>query len=468
MSNASPYAATLGEQPSPKKRFRWRLIVAIFVLPIVTLWLVVFLFRVGWTIRENQGRGEMASKLHQLADDGFAIDNETISEQYASRTSNENTQQWIDVFAVRESSQFAESALGVPMLDGKVEIDDFADDFEMSNNWKYADACIRFTREQNDLIEQVRQLASDPTPVYFPIHFQSTETLLPEVQSCRDVARMIRVDAQVAIHLMDTDRAFKDLITLFALTKQVDAVPCVIPKFVGIAIRRMAIQILQRAIQLDLLTEQQLLEIDQIIKPHCDIGARWQTIMIDEMALSLPVFVNPGISMQFSKPIPARGHDAVYFIDLMRRAREIPTDDWQKLYTSTLELETEISKSVKSIRKVDLILTGIVSPAFNAIAVGLINDSQLHRQARVAIAIRLYSHKHSELPSRLDQLPEYADGVLNPIGDRSFGYIVTNRQSVLWGFYFSKEQQQTPPTLPVTDQPNQESSRNRESVWWFD
>ena len=469
MNDLSPYASisSVPEQPPKRKRFRWWLIVSIFAIPIIAISSIVFLFRVGWTLREAQGRNAMNNELRKLHDEGFATDNDTSSQRYFQNTSDEKTLAWTSAFAECNSMPFTESASGVPMLDRNIEIDPFEDDFEISADWRAADACKRFTIEQKDLIDEVRQLAQEPKPVYFPIVFQSTETLLPEVQSTRTVAWMLRIDAQVAIHEKDADRAFQDVRTLIALSKQVDAVPFIVSKFVGISIRRMAMRALQKAIQLDLFAEKQLIELDQLLQPYCDIGDRWRVIMSDEMTTNLPVFENPGRSMRTNIRIPARGHDAVYFIGLMRRAIEIQTDDWQHLYQNAGVLEKEMLEDAKSLPKqVDLILTGLLAPAFSSIAALQINDSQLHRQARVAIATRLYSRRHNELPKSLSQLPDSVNA-LKPVGNLPFGYQLIDRQSVLWGFEFSKEVQQTPSMLPVVDQPNAVSLRNRELVWWF-
>jgi len=126
---------------------------------------------------------------------------------------------------------------------------------------------------------------------------------------------MLRIDAQVAMLEKDMDRASQNILSLFALSKPVDAVPFTVSRLVGISIRRMAVRALQKATELDLLTEPQLLELDRIVQNHCDIGDRWTIIMSDEMASNLPVFENPAHT-RTNMRIPARGHDAVYFIGL--------------------------------------------------------------------------------------------------------------------------------------------------------
>ncbi len=469
MSTNSPYTATKTEESFPKKRrTRWWLIFLIVAVPMTLIATAILVFRIGWTIRENQGRQAMEVELAKLVEEGVAIDNQDVSERYMNNTSDEHTDRWSDVFAILSSPEFAASAAGVPVIDRSVTLDDFADDFDTSSNWQFAENSIRFTAEQNELIAQIHTLARERQPTYFPIVFQSTETLVPEVQSMRTVAWLLRTDAQVALHLGESDRACEDIVALFELSKHVDAIPFVIPRLVGVAVRKLALQSLQNAIRLDALSDEQLIKIDDVIAGYCEINDRWRTLMIDELSNNLPVFITPNMSMQTDTFIPARGHDAVFFIGLMRRAAAIPSDDWRQLYRSSVELEAELVESFRStLGKVDHLLSGVLTPAFGSLATALINDVQMHRQARVAIAIRLYEHRHDSLPGTLADLPaEIAP--MSPYGVAPFAFSSEYGRPALWGFWMSEEHQHTPHDIPSTDQPTTESLNNRAIVWWFD
>lgn len=410
----------------------------------------------------------MNAELQKLVDEGIAVDNLAVWEIYRSRTSDEFSEDWSNLFERLRSPEFAASSAGVPTLDRRVEVDDFADDFDTSPEWAFAENCVRFTQEQSELIAQARKLAAVPEPTYFEIDFQSGDTLLPDVQSTRTVAWSLRTDSQVAMYLGDENRAFEDIVAIFGLSKNVDAVPCLVSRLAGIAVRRIGMQSLQNAIRLDLLRDDQLLEIDRLLTRYHDIDDRWQSLMIDEMSFHLPVFINPNLSMKTETFIPARGHDAVYFIDLMRRAAAIPCDDWSRLYHSSNELEMEFRQGLKStLTSVDRIFTGVFMPPFETLAASLINDAQLHRQARIAIALRLYQHNHKKFPSTLGELPETVTA-LTPYGKKPFGYTCDDTQAVLWGFWLSPEQQQTLEQVPDTEQPNTDSSNDRQVVWRLD
>lgn len=475
MKTTSPFETTSQvETKGRKQRTRWWLIFSIFAVPFGLLMLGTFVFRVAWTIRENQGRKAMQQELQQLAEEGIAFDNETISENYFNCTSEELSSEWASLLEKLQSPEFSASCSGVPVLDRSVEIDDFADDFDTSPQWPFAEPCIRFTQQHSELIAEARRLATDQQPAYFPIVFQSHETLLPEVQQIRAVAWLLRTDAQVAMFNRDRNRAFQDIVALSELSKHVDSVPFAVARLVGIAVRRLAMQSLQNAIRIDLLDDEQLVQIDRLVARYCSIGERWRTLIVDEMSTNLPVFMNPqigrksGVNKKSGTLIPARGHDAVYFIQLMRKASEIHTGDLTRFYHSSLEIEAELDHDMHSaVANVDRILSGLFAPAFGAMAAALINDAQLHRQARVAVALRLYEHQHGGLPTELKALPEEV-AALMPAGKKPFGYLLERERAVVWGFILAPETRQTPIQIPDTLQMNSASANNRSVVWWLE
>lgn len=468
MDANNPFIATDLTPPINRKTgVRWWLIISILCTPFLLLTLGVFLFRIGFTIREAGGRKAMSVEIQKLAEEGNTIDNETTDLRYRNRTSVENQERWLNLFASLETQEFENAVKGIPRFDPKID-DDQAFKSAASSDWKYAAASESLVSQFHDSIGEIRQLAASPTPVQFPILFQSTETLLPEVQNIRQLTRLVFVDCMVALHRKDNHRATEDIVTLFNLGDHADAVPFVVSRLVGIATRRLALESLQACIQVDLLNDDQLGQIDGKLKGYCDIGNRWRLDISEELGLHLPVFTNPSIAMNSKRPLPARGHDAVYYIDLMRRAMVLDTEDWSAFYSSALELDSELSapKGV-SIQSADRILSNVLAPAFGAIAASKINDAQMHRQARLAILIRMHAHRIKDLPASLRDLSSET-AQLHPVGSQSFGYQLESDKAVLWGFDWSNTIRQTPSTPPsaATGEPNWE--QNSRLVWTFD
>lgn len=451
----------------PRKRkpsVRWWLIISIFGVPLLLLTLGTFIFRIGYTLRENSGRRAMVEELHKFANEGQPTDNEAIAELYSSRTSAQHTEAWLNLFETLQSAEFEKLYVGVPLLDRAIE-DQAPFRLVTAKDWEFASVCESFVSESSELIEEVRLLAAAPVPVQFPIYFQSMDTLLPEVQSIRQVALVIFVDSQVAINLRDDQRATQDIVTLYRLANLVEVIPSTICNVVATAIRRQALQAVQACIEIDLLQDDQLQQIDGIIQDYCEIGNRWHDAMSAELGLCLPVFTNPAIALKSDIRIPARGHDAVYFIGLMRRAMQIDTDNWSEFRRAAVKLDEDTAASHASwLQSTDRLLSGLFAPAFESLATLWIGEAQLHRQARLAIAIRLYAHRFDKLPSTLEGLPS-AVARLHPFGNRPFGYELDGEQAVLWGFDLTTDTVRTPVSPPTVEAGASGGFDNYQFVW---
>ncbi len=452
-------------------RIRWFRIFQFFAVPIGVLigvlMVVGFLLGVGWTIRESLGRSAMQAELQKLEDEGIPTDSQAISDRYQMGTSVDSAEEWDSLFSELRSPEFTARATGVPDLDQRVEEDENEEHLATSTDWIFLDVCDRFTQEHHELISRARKLANEEDPVYFPIHFQATATLLSEVQDVRQVAYLLYVDARVALCQRDKNRVFENMIALIELSKHPDAVPIDISRIVGVAIRLRGLKILQSAIRIDLLDDAQLQEIDQLLGRYTDVGDRWKTWIVDEMSLYLPEFRDPGMVMKTEKYLPARGHDAVFYIELMRKGIAIPSDDWPGLYRAAKELERELVRKAGLLSSVDHILTNLLAPAFSAYASILINDAQLHRQGRIAVSLRRFTHQHNRLPATLAELPDDIQS-LRPYGDVPFQYQTDSSGAVLWGVWVTDKHQMVSEQLPGTQSTDADFQANRNVVWRLD
>ncbi len=464
-SNESPFTAPRPASLKNRRRIRWWLIISIFAVPFLLISSAVAVVRVGYTIREHQGQKQMMAEMDKLASEGWPVDNEGIDALYVSRTSPDNVEQWLGLLAHFTAPETKRLNAGVPLLDPTID-DEFAFETVRDPDWKYAEVCQRHVDQQAELIAEAARLAAEPTPVQFPIFFDSMETLLPEVQSLRDLGRLVTIDAHVAIHAGDGTRAARDFELLYNLGDQADAVPGAIPRLVGIALRQLGLEVLQRLVTHDLLSDEQLHEIDRRLQSHCQIGTRWRDILSEERGLYLPAFLNPAMAMPSKKRLPARGHDAVYFIEIIRQGMAIDADKWPEFYEEVKRLEESLRPDKGfSLRNLDRLLTHVVSPAYIAIANALIRSVQANRLARMAIAVRLYQRRHQNWPASLQELGAEASSQLHPFGPKPFGYKLTNDAAVLWGFNLTDEQMETPES-PIEPDPNMPGSvYNARWIW---
>lgn len=440
-----------------------------FGIPLLVIGVVFTLFRGGYSIREWQGRWRFTQAVDKLEQQGIAASSKSIEAKYHSTTSDIDTLAWQELFEQLESPEFLESARGVPNFDTSVQVDDWEDSFDTSKNWKYAAASIRLVDSQRDMLQRIRELSAAPQPVRFPIQFESMNTLLPEVQNSRGLARLVWLDAQVAIHLGDSQRAYEDFVTLHHIVRHVDAVPFSICFLVSNSYKRMALSIVQKGLEQDLFTDQQLKSIDEVLAANCDIGDRWREACERELGMAAPVFIEPALAAEKeARMLPTRGHDGVYFVDMMTKLAEIPTDDWDVFYTAVGQQETEFDKDVRSWwGRIDLILTGLLAPAQKSLAEVNITFAQHYRQARHGVALRRFQHEHGAFPQSLTELPPF-DKDMRGFKQQPFGYSVTPKGATLWGGPFSGKSPMISSTIPPTDQQTSESVDNRGYVWNFE
>lgn len=459
MSQSTPASKTRSSQ----KSIRWWLIFFIFATPVFIVSSAVLVFRIGYTLRESSGKRAMATEIEKLVSEGLPTDDQAIDDIYCSRTSDDHVDDWQELFSKIDSREFLQDGAGVPWHDPKVE-DERPFVGVANKDWKYAEACEAFTTKHQELIAEIHRLAAQPEPCRFPIVFQSTDTLLPEVQISRNVARLLMIDAHVGIHARDPKRVAQDIESIYSLSRQVDAVPFAVSRLVGIALRGMALQILQRSIAIDLLTAEQLTSIDGLLVNYCELGSRWQETMQDELGNLLPTFFNPSRALNRDKLTPARGHDAVFFIAMMRRAIQMETGDWPTFYRSIQQLEADMKADrLSMLQSIDHLLSHTLAPAFSIYATTWINDAQLHRLARLAIASRLQMNKDPALPASVELIPESAK--LHPFGNAPFGFQSAGDRIVLWGFQLSDKDLQTPAEPPKYDPELPNTDVNERWVW---
>lgn len=130
-------------------------------------------------------------------------------------------------------------------------------------------------------------------------------------------------------------------------------------------------------------------------------------------------------------------------------------------------LESEVEEDYESfLASTDRILSGVLYPAFTSMAETLILHAQLHRQARVALHLRLHEFQHGSLPESLAQLPK-GISLLKPMGDSPFGYGPAGSGKVLWSFCPSPQARATPVTVPNTSERTSQALNNRSVVWHF-
>jgi hypothetical protein len=228
----------------------------------------------------------------------------------------------------------------------------------------------------------------------------------------------------------------------------------------------MALSIVQKGLEQDLFTDAQLEAMDQILLENCEIGDEWRLSCDRDMGMFIPAFLEPSLaSKKKIKAMPSRGHDGVYYIELMTRLSQIPTHDWVVFYTKAREEDARNKKEILSVRgMIDLMLTSVFAPSIQLTAEFNIDRAQRYRQARQGVAIRLFQHKHGKLPESLSELPA-VDPYMRAFRQQPFGYRLTPNGATLWGGKFDHKYKEIPLAIPSLDAQTSESIDNLKYVW---
>lgn len=440
--------------------FRWKLIAAIFGVPFLVLSLINFGLRFAYTVRESIGRTEMYRRIEELRERGLPVDQNSLEENYHRETSDRENKAWESLLSELGSSEFKASTEGVPYLDPRIE----GTQFTVEGEWQYEKKTIAFADQWEKVIETARNLASQDDVYGFPIHFDSLQTDLRSIQQLRLLARVIYVDGLVSLRQGNSLRTRKDIECLFDLSKIASRVPFSVAILVSVAIERLGIELTRNGVEWNQIAEQDLKALLPTLDVGLSIGTRWSDVMKAELGTAVPVFIEPNLSMKFKKQIPSRGYDCIAYLELMERAIDLDSTDFDALLEGARKLESDLRKlHVGLLPAMDHILAGVLAPTFESYAELFVEHASAHRLAFIAIKARLYKEQYNRFPRSLSELETVGDQ-WEPIGGKPFGYEAREEQAVLWGFQI-KEYSACPSAPPSTIGETRSAENNRAWIW---
>ncbi len=443
-----------------KRFFRWKLVVAIFGIPILAVSVFVFGLRVLYTARESMGRTEMHRRIELLREKELPVDQESLQAKYINETSDRETEAWNEILSNLDSQEFKASYDGVPNFDP--QIDDIQ--FNMEGDWQYENKAIAFTVRWKEMVKSVQRLASKEEVVGFSIRFKSLDTELKSVDQLRWLARMIHLDGLLSLRQGDSMRTRRDIECLFELSKIASRIPFSPAMLASVSFELQGFELIRNGLEWNQLAEQDLIALLPTISRGLSIGARWSDVMKAELGTAVPIFVKPNLGMKINTRVPSRGYDCIAYLNLMERALDLDTADFDNLLTGARKLESDLRKLHSGVLPaMDHILVGILAPAFEAYAEVFVELASTHRLAVIAIKTRLLKEQEGRFPNSLSELETIGDQ-WQPIGGKPFGYEVRGEHAVLWGFQL-KEYSACPESPPSTIGETRMAKKNREWIW---
>ncbi|MEM7474406.1 MAG: hypothetical protein AAF483_05380 [Planctomycetota bacterium] len=494
--------------PNPKTT-RSCLFYAIFGFIVLPMLLICGTLGV-FVARDKSAAGKIAVIKQEYIADGLPVDNASLDSYYSKMASDEHAGEWVGLLDEVTDEKLEPLIRGVAILGvdgGEIPVSKEMDPVLQSSGTSLVEAAEDLEPEPNmdsgseesfagyesdvrwnqgrvrkflmttaELRERIhtaaqRQLQPGVKPVRFPVKLDGYNTLLSQVQNMRQLARFLAVEGEMAVYDRDSEGASRCIKSMIGASDALGGDPMLISQLVRIAINGIAMNLLKRSVEQDVLTDGQLVEIGAILAQRTQISATWYLAHHGERATALPVFEGTASYMETPR-LPFRSNDALYFLENNKAAFEAELSDINTFRKDMKAAEQELNNLVSGnfIAKLDSLLTQMVAPAATQIGDSFVREATMHRLALLALGVRLYEKRNGSLPGSLEDLKnlkveglELDPAVLMPIGKKPFGFKVEEQdakpKAVLWGFSLLNADET--PDEPPKDDPGLEI----EAIW---
>ncbi|MEZ6091158.1 MAG: hypothetical protein R3C05_24670 [Pirellulaceae bacterium] len=361
-------------------------------------------------IDQFAARRELRQTLQSRIDDGLMTGNDSMSRAFYDQMAHKDAAAWSDVMAAAE----------VVMQDDKLSSDE---DRSLRSPQRFVDAvdpeAIEQMKRAAPIIDAIERLTEDPKPVWTPTLFHGWNTLLPEAQHFRSIARLLAAEFQVAVAMNDHDRALRALRMLdqFVIITEQDF--CMVSALISFAIEGMRNDAVLHSVSLDFWQDADILqELDERLKPRSDTQERWETIWQGELAMAYDSLMNGSevydyeMQPQFmSRSLGLNMKQHVDFINAYESLWELTpvgtATDLEAIEQATRNIlnnaEASINWTAIPFANVGPLLR-MVFPAGEMFAQAMVRHQRDRQWTRIATAIKRFELLHDRWPNALSEL----------------------------------------------------------------
>ena len=397
-----------------------------------------------WFGRQGAAFQTLIEKRDSLLARGLPIDDETLTEFRYRHMNRDHSDRWVKVLDQISSQEFRDSCSTIPIIGAP----DDEEPFIPGKPYKHEKEVRKFLERWRPMLVELHEIAegaadSETTgAIWTPIEFNSFQTLLPGIQSCREVARLLDLEYEDAVRRDDRDQAFHSLMAMIGVARSLEKEPILVSQLVHVAIASITVRKIKQSIELDLLTQSQLQDLLEQLKRFDDFGSKYRLAIAGERALSQPLFDNPSQigDESISLSAGARPIDALAALDFWERAESIESENLSDFAKETQDFLEQFRQGLTQaswLRRFDTRLTEMTTPALDAYASAVVRSALETRLAKIAIGLRLFEKQNGRFPISLDELTSKEFGLmLGPIetaSDRPFGLRLQDGMAEIWG-----------------------------------
>lgn len=427
--------------------FRQHRLLTVFTIlgvSLVGLFAVAMIAILVWYRSADRAQPQVEQRLEQLREAGVPVDNASVQEWYQQNTVATHTEEWIEVMNHLESAEFQTLSKGIQEFDSKAEGTEWT-----PAQWPAESQTRALLKAVEPTPEVIHRLAKERVPVQFPIEFDSIRTLLPRTQAMRQVARLVKLQFDVAAADRDSAAIAQAVQTELDLALVCSGEPFLVSHLVCTAIRGIGLDLLKRALQANLLESAELDRFAESLPRESLSLDRLPQIIQGERASCLPLFFDlrryqSDMGGEFERPsgfsaLPLRaGYQDIWnYMQFMQSHEDIPTDSLDEAVAQSKAIGAKLQQDLREAGFLglrDWIVTGVAAPAIETVVVRFCEESVQMRMVLHAIAIRRYQHMHGRFPEDLDGLKEVGFDASRwlPFGGQPMGYRVEGENALLW------------------------------------
>lgn len=382
-----------------------------------------------------QAAMEVRRELEEIRQAGRPIDDASMAAWYQQQTHQEGTAIWNQIMnlASRSASNYPDLDL-LPVL-GMAEL---PETIEPQQTWQQREVVEEFLQYCQPILELIVQAEAYPRPVWHPIAFSGYETSLSELQASRSVIRLLQLEVEAALWSADAERALRGLkgmrITLEAFGFESPIM--LVADLINQAIEGVRLATIQRCLQCDLWTAQQLAELRSEIGPAWELEQRWQRVFQGERSMWLsgseqaengwaegaPLFI-------MRLPTTKRA-----LLTLYRESEQLASVGHTELLEKARFFEDRLQDGQQG-SFTDLVVT-LFNPGAPAYLTTLIRSEDLRRMTLSAVAVKQFQVQEGRWPGRLSELAKVGLDVADwsIVTGIPLGYQASEDEASLWGY----------------------------------
>lgn len=444
------------------------------------------------TVRDSGANSKVDQMKADLVAKGLPVDDDTLSKYYDKLASEEYAKQWMELCQGSNSDEINAACKGVAVVgadggeipvspeddpalkptskdEGNAEASaetgetdaDYGAEGELTWDQQKVRDFLALTSELRSRTEvaALRQLKPDAKPVRFQVQFNGIETLLKHAQQMRQLARIIVIQGQVAVYDRDSESTKRSIQTLVGCSRTLEGEPMLVSQLVRIALRMLSVDLLHRALEQDVLIEQDMAELLPLMLQGAKLSPTWYVAHHGERCVYLPIAEGKSSGATADVGwLPFRGKDKQLYMEINEALVNVELGDLDAFRDEMIRQEDRISNSINggSLAMFENLLTSMLAPATAAAAEAWIREAMNHQIAALAIGVKLHESRKGEFPKDLEQLQALDAGVdwnpaeLQPIGGKPYGYEVDDEGAHLWGFS-TRNHSETPEIRPTED-----------------